>query len=199
MPAPTGEPTFTSYREKLRAGGRGALQRAIDCGLMPKNMKQDWTLQGAVTHMNGIMQQPDGQHCSGVSSPVAYTPSAGSAPAWNMEGTVQQGEFWPEQQHQQMTTQLPNPQMQMPFAPCLPQYTQQVQQHTLQMPQVGLAQMHVQPMQMAQTQLTPVGDSTPTEFDRCMAIVMPDMSQLPCDKDVMAAQLRAAADCRYED
>merc|ERR1719162_2176832 len=42
MPAPAyQEQGFPSYRERLRAGGRGAFQRAFDIGLMPKNMKQE--------------------------------------------------------------------------------------------------------------------------------------------------------------
>jgi len=65
---------------------------------------------------------------------------------------------------------------------------QQFLQQTQQMPQ------------MPTSMLATGSDGMPAEFDRCMAIVMPGTAQFQGDKDLMAAQLRAAADCQcYED
>lgn len=65
-----------------------------------------------------------------------------------------------------------------------------------------MPQMHVQQMQMPQMQMSVVanGDESPTDWDRCMAIVMNQNAQSQSDKDMLAAQLKATADCqRYED
>lgn len=53
---PLTEPSFSSYRERLRAGGRGALQRAFDAGLVPKSMKHDPRTRPQ-THAHTIFQQ----------------------------------------------------------------------------------------------------------------------------------------------
>jgi hypothetical protein len=88
-------------------------------------------------------------------------------------------------QQNQVMHQMNLQQQMMPMNPaeqCLPQ---------MQMPQMEVAQ-------------TPIcitsADSTPSEIDRCMSIVMPQANQFPCDNDMMAAQLRAVADNQcYED
>jgi hypothetical protein len=65
-------------------------------------------------------------------------------------------------------------------------------------------QMQVQPQQTSLPHmpfaLSPSGEVTPTDFDRCMAMFMSDVSRSACDRNMMAAQLQAAADCQcYED
>merc|ERR1740138_1549547 len=64
-----------------------------------------------------------------------------------------------------------------------------------QLPSLPMPQMQVPQMHMQQLQGMPVLDSSPTELNRCMAIIMPQQQQFPCDKNMMAAQLQAAADC----
>jgi hypothetical protein len=74
------------------------------------------------------------------------------------------------------------------------------------MPQVGmdLPQMQMPQMPIVHSQMPPLvanGDGSPTEIDRCMAIVMPGTTEQSCDKDLVALQLRAAAELQqcYED
>lgn len=101
----------------------------------------------------------------------------------------------------QMSMQVPYIQdgslmQQPPPAPMLPEQCLQMPQ--MQMPQV-VQELAPSPMAM---QLPSVmsGESTPTDFNRCMSIVMPQSTQEPCDKDILAAQLAAlAADQCYED
>lgn len=207
--APMCAAPFASYREKLRAGGRGALQRAIGAGLMPKNMKQEWSLQQDTTmHVNDVsQQQPHGQNSTYESSPMSYVMPANSNPGWNAVASAQGDPCWHMQIEQnQMPAPYPNSNMQAMYQPadagrmpCNPQYPQQMMPaQPPQQPQMGVPQMQVQQVQLPQAQMpvTHGGDATPTELQRCMAIVMPDT----CDKDMMVAQLRAAADCqRYED
>jgi len=77
--------------------------------------------------------------------------------------------------------------------PMLPEQCLQVSQ--MQMPQMELTQSP-----MAQMQMPVSGDSTPTDINRCMSIVMPQSAQYPCYNDLVAAQLKAAAaDQCYED
>lgn len=75
--------------------------------------------------------------------------------------------------------------------------------HMLNMPSPhGQMQLsHLLQMDLPQTPMSQISsESTPSEIDRCMAIVMPQASQFACDRDLMAAQLKAAADCQcYED
>lgn len=66
------------------------------------------------------------------------------------------------------------------------------QQPMLTMPPQAMLQQPMMPT-------TPMNDEA-TDFQRCLAIIMPDAAQVPCDKDLLAAQLRAVADCQcYED
>merc|ERR1719491_744974 len=68
------EQGFTSYREKLRAGGRGAFQRAFDVGLMPKSMKQEWHMTAAPsTPTHAFMPQQQ----AGVADPMQCGQSMG--------------------------------------------------------------------------------------------------------------------------
>lgn len=182
---------------------------------MPKNMKQEWSTQQD-THMQvnaAIQQQTNGQPSTPMSWSMSQTSATGGQPQWNMGAPTQGDEFWAAQQQQQqqqmLTTPYPTSHMQM-MSPdigqsgvlaCQPPYPQQMNQQAPQQPQMGMPQMQVQQMQVSQAQMqfTQSGDTTPTELDRCMAIVMPDTAQHR-DRDMMVAQLRAAADCQcYED
>jgi len=75
---------------------------------------------------------------------------------------------------------------------------------TLQVQQVQmLTPMHAQHLQMAPspTSVMSSGSGSPTDIERCMAIVLPGAGQFPCDKDSVAAQLQAMAEAQgiYED
>lgn len=83
-------------------------------------------------------------------------------------------------------------QQQMPLAQLQAPMTPQMTAQPLQLPQMQTAHM--------QMPIAAGGEATPTELDRCMAILMPQNAQFPYDKDVMAAQLKATADNQcYED
>lgn len=211
MPAPIAAPQFQeagfgSYRERLRAGGRGAFQRAFDVGLVPKNMKQDWNgVQMPSTPAQGmLLQSAEGHNCSQMS----YDGSHGQM--WNGTGQMQQSNDYcgyamqaPQMQMQmlpQMAVQQPMQMMPMQQGEASPVTPQ------MAMPQPQM-QMQLPPMAMSQPQ-TPSssGYNTPTSSDsvraECMAILMPQASQFfPCDQDLLAAQLRASAESqqRYED
>jgi hypothetical protein len=221
---PLVEPAFASYRERLRAGGRGAFQRALDAGLMPKSMKQDASARPEAMPMapSAFQGQQDALYSTHMSqsSPMAYTSAVDGQPLWNTAGPMQGNDYWPAQvghpqpqaqyscvQHMQnlsnqfpqmgsmhqmagqqsLAMQIPTQQHQLP-----PQMPSQMQQPQMQFPQMQVPEVRVHN--------GAPGDSTPTEWDKCMAIVMPQTAQFPCDKDLLVAQLRAAADCHcYED
>jgi len=93
-----------------------------------------------------------------------------------------------------MAMQQPGMQHQQPIP--------QQQQLATEAASMQMQQMHmqVQPMQLQQMEALHVVESSPTELHRCMAIIMPETAQFPCDKNIVAAQLQAAADCQcYED
>lgn len=199
------------YRERLRAGGREAFQRAFNVGLVPKSMKQEV--------YNNDMQGLRQQHSASVSSPMAYSSVPESHAMW--DAPMQSNDYWHTQmEHPPM---LEQPQMMSPHftgsqdvQQMMPQFQQAwnpvpMQQPDMQpqplphgqlpaMPNMQVPQMH---MQQQQLEGMPVVDSSPTELHRCMAIIMPEagqFGQFPCDKNMMAAQLQAAADCQcYED
>jgi hypothetical protein len=214
------EPALGNYRERLRAGGRGAFQRAIDAGFVPKNMKQDW---GAV--------QPHGMHAADVHSGGNMLYGCGdSQQMWGGAGHMgadycgvhmqqqycqdycgmQMQAPTPDLQHMtSMGNQQGAPQMPMQTPLMLPQMAvQQPMQH--QMPllpmqgdqspmQMGQMSMPITPMSVPQTPTTASGDITPIQRD-CMAILMPQTSQVSPDLAILAAQLKASAECqRYED
>lgn len=188
--------TGPSYREKLRAGGRGAFQRAFDIGLMPKTMKQPMTQEWGTAQaqpsldLQGMLSQQDVQ--SGMMMPCMTGGDAQQM--WTGTTQMQGNEYWyvpVEQPHMQ--------------APCA--YTQQVPMmqppqplELLQMSQQPVLPMPAQGMMQPQDMMQATPDSTPTEFQRCMAIVMPQSADLARDNALMAAQLQAVADCQcYED
>lgn len=230
MSPPLSEPTFTSYRERLRASGRCAFQRAYDIGLLPKAMKQDAALAARAESQF----QTDVRSCTPMSTPMSYVSSAGNTPmsmhssdCWSMhmDPSSMQPNCPSQQIHmmaqQSDTRQMSQMQYQMsqmlPYS-AMPQHPQQHQlaleassPHSSQV-QVGMqmSQMQPQHMQMSQMHISQVqppqthlqvaanGDTTPTEIDRCMRIVMNGAPQY--DKNMMAAQLQATADCQcYED
>lgn len=221
------EQPFISYRERLRAGGRGAFQRAYDAGIVPKSMKQDWS--STQTAHGVLAQQPEMQN--------GYGTGGDSQQMWSGNGQMQQQDYYGApmqsqypcmqqvQQPQQTMTMLPQmavqqPQM-MPLAQCNSgeqspmsmqlqqmQVAQMNQQLQLQLPQMAMSQGHTPSASGASTPMS--GYSTPTDFENvrreCMAIVMPQTSQSfgqfqaapSCDE--LLAQLQAASSCeRYED
>lgn len=161
------ESSATSYRERLRAGGRGAFQRAMDAGFVPKNMKQDWSgLQASPAPAQGFL--PKTQAEGNQAGMMQYSTLGDSQQMWNGAG---QCSSMAQQQMQ------PQAQAMMQMMPPMPP------QMMMQAPEVS----------------TPTA-SAQTDLDRCMAIVMPQVGQFPCDREFMAAHLKAAADCQcYQD
>lgn len=193
------EPTCGSYIERLRAGGRGALQRGARGGMMPKNRNQEW-IAGMVPSAPAtgfLSQQPWAQQGPALSNGAQRD----GQQSWGGTGHMQSNECWHFNVNQ---AQVPQ-QQQQPYMQHAPQLQQQGVYNPMQMMQMG--QMQAQPLQLPQMavsqaqDLTPTasGASTPVDFDRCVAMFMPQAGQ-SCDKDMMAAQLQAAADCQcYED
>lgn len=223
------EQSFPSYRERLRAGGRGAFQRAYDAGFMPKNMKQEWS--SSQTAQGMLPQQQDMQNSEA-------TPYGNAQQAWSAMGQMQsddycgvpmQSQYPCIQQAQQPQMQMMLPPMAMQHQPMLPMAQSDISPMTqMQMPQMQSAHMPTQPLQlphMAMSQphtpsasgaSTPTsgwptsGENTPTEMARreCMALLsachlMPQtQGQFFHDEASLAAQLQASilADCQpYED
>jgi len=253
------EQGFSSYRERLRAGGRGAFQRAIGAGLMPKNMKQEW---------NGMQMQSPPAQC-GLSqqtkewaSTGMTMPYGGVDQMWSGAGQMQSNDYCgvpmptqypcvqqvPMQMLPQMAMQQPtmqmvpmaqgeqSPQMHMPQMQMSQMQMPQMPMQQMQMPQMGMSpvqtptasgqstptgmqtpveqQIQMQMQMQMQTQMqmqmptptasgesTPTGMQTPAESVRseCMAMLMPQGSQVTCD--MLAAQLQASAESQncYED
>jgi len=101
----------------------------------------------------------------------------------------------------QMAVQQPMQQMQMMQ---MPQGEQSpVQMGQMSVPQMSIQQLQLSQMPMAQVQTpTASGESTPAEIENvqreCLAMIMPHA--IGCDKDLLTAQLQAAAECQsYED
>jgi len=210
------EPGFTSYREKLRAGGRGAFQRNIDAGLIPKAMKQE-AVAGQMQQAPAQGYLPQQAHVQNGTG-MQYVSSGDGQHMW---GSTEYGNLWsmPVDQSHNMSSQCqyveqmshleqqmipqsleqmlaPQPQMsQQMTVPMMPQMTahQPNMQDCMQM--MPMAQ-DVQSLQMSQCSpvgLPQIGECTPTDINRCLAIVMPQAAQFPCDRDSMVAQLKAAA------
>lgn len=200
-----------SYRERLRAGGQGAFQRAFDIGLMPKQMKNDWNGARPSEIQGMLPQQTDMQ--SNMMMPCMA--GGDTQQAWHGTGQMQNHDYWyvPVDQPQ-MSTHCPYTEQvsmaQMPQTQDMYQMTMPDHQSMMAMPdqQPVLAMPDQQPMltmppqamlQQPMMPTTPMNDEA-TDFQRCLAIIMPDAAQVPCDKDLLAAQLRAVADCQcYED
>jgi len=206
------EQGFGSYREMLRAGGRGALQRGIDAGLMPKSMKQDWSAmpKSSAPAQGFLCQQPQVQP----ETMMPYAMGDDSQQMWNAMGQMQGTDCWDTsynlsqmpmesmyaqqfQQHDPTVMQQPHMQYQM-----MPQMAMQDPSQMLQMPQCDQsAQMCNMPLElpqmaMAQVQMSPTASGESTPAFSCMS-----EPQEPCDADLMALQLRAAAELNqcYED
>lgn len=206
-----------SYRDRLRAGGQGAFQRAFDRGLVPRSMKNEWSMAQPTDMQNVYSQQPDGQsgnymqcmagsdsqqNWSGSGHNYWYVPmeqSQMSAPcSFTQQAPIEQHHMstpcsyapqMPLEQQHMYNQQAPLEQAQM-SAQCT--YPQQ-QQTLVQLPPAAMAQ----PPQIPQMPTPTMSDATPTDL---MSIIMPQSAQFPCDRDLMAAQLKAAASCQcYED
>jgi len=187
-PPPTAMPahmcqTFASgtshslYRERLRAGGRGAFQRAFNAGFVPKNMSQEW---------------------------ISDMQNTTAMPAWSAQGHMQGAGYcgMPMPGAYQCMSQVPQQPMSVQMMP--PQSP--IQQPPLQLSQEAMQQMQMQLPAMAFSQVhgsspSASGYSTPTsEVDSVRSECMAILGQMPCDAEALAAQLRASADCqRYED
>lgn len=184
-------------------------------------MKQEWNAaQTPSAHNQGFLPQPqmqngqqtwngdDGQqmwngagqmHSNGGWGVPVSQPQMSMQCMYTQQVSPLEQQGMQSQQHEQMvmyqmpeqvqTAQMPMPQMQMP----------QMEMPQLQTPQMPMTQMQMPQMEM--TTPTASGDSTPADFDRCMAIINPQAGQFPYDKDLVALQLRAAAECQqcYED
>jgi len=188
-------PACGSYIERLRAGGRATLQRGARAGMMPKNMNQEW-IAGVMPGAPAKGFMPGMQHGPVMSNGAQRD----GQQAWSGTGQMQSNESWNFQVNQ---SQVPQ---QQPYMQQAPQLQQQGAYNPMQMMQ--MAQMQAQQLQLPQMAMsqgqdptpTASGASTPVDFDRCVAMFMPQAGQFGCDKDMMAAQLQAAADCQcYED
>lgn len=173
------EPMGASYRERLRAGGRGAFQRALDAGLMPKNMKQEWNGQhSSSAAAQGFLpkQQPEGQS-GGV---MQYSALGDSQQMWNGSND---GWCSPMGQAQMQPQQAYAPQQMM--------QQQMAQQMLIQVPQ----QQAQQPAQMM------LQMPTPQEQVQQPVQMMPQAAQFQGDTELMALQLKAAAEMNqcYQD
>lgn len=192
------EPACGSYIERLRAGGRGALQRGVRAGMMPKNMNQEWIagLLPSAPAKGFLSQLPGVQHGPAMSNGAQRD----GQQTWGGTGHMQSNECWHFHANQ---SQVPQQQQYMQHAPQLQQQGVFNPMQMMQMAQMQAQQLQLPQMAMSQGQdptPTASGASTPVDFDRCMAIIMPQSGQFGCDKDMMAAQLQAAADCQcYED
>merc|ERR1719502_1738160 len=171
------EQAFPSYRERLRAGGRGAFQRAFNAGFVPKNMSQEW---------------------------ISDMQNTAAMPAWSAQGHMQGASYcgMPMPGAYQCMPQVP----QQPLSVQMMPPPSPIQQPPLQLSQEAMQQMQMQLPAMAFSQVngsTPSasGYSTPTsEVDSVRSECMAILGQMPCDAEALAAQLRASADCqRYED
>jgi len=172
----------------LRAGGRGALQRAFDAGLMPKAMKQEW---GAADVQGNLHPQADVQN--GMLTPCAT--GNDTQQMWDGAMHMQSDDPWSSMEGFAPQTAWNGVNYDVhAMAPC--PYLEQGPLTSGQQPMSAM----MQPVQMPQVSTPPAWEAVPTDIERCMAIVMPQSAQFPCDKDLMAAQLKAAADCQcYED
>lgn len=197
----------TSYRDRLRAGGQGAFQRAFNVGLMPKSMKNEWNAPRPAADVQCVLsQQSDMQHG------MFTTGMEGADAQQNWNGAGHNYWYVPMEQPQmlpmeQASMEQPNVfamEQPMMFGMEQPQMSPQcpyMQQPVVQLPPQALSQAPLLQQCQAQTPTSTVStEATPTEIERCMAIIMPQSAQFPCDKELMAAQLKAAADCQcYED
>jgi len=218
------EPAGSSYRERLRAGGREAFQRAFGIGLMPKSMKQEvmYNSDMRFARQDGAMNgHPMSQNTTPMSSPMSYSSVTDSHAVWDATAQMQSTDYWPSQMEHPLMLEQPHimahlagsqpqfhqDQFQQAWSPAAmqqPELQAQPMAHpmagAMQMPhmQLQVPQMHMQRMEPIPDAYA--ADSSPMELHRCMAIIMPETAQFPCDKNLVAAQLQAAADCQcYED
>lgn len=188
---PTAEPALGSYRDRLRAGGMGAFQRAMNAGLMPKAMKNEWN-PAQMNAQGYLPQQPEG-----FGMPAECQQAwcgAGQMPSPDCLGILMNQPQMPMQQQQQMVPSMPSQPMQyfqVPQAQATPAEQTQMMNH-MQAPQMQMPNMQLPPMQMCDVQ-EPValmsGESTPVT------------AKEPQSPDDLVAQLKAMAESQgiYED
>jgi len=151
--APGPEPPCSNYRERLRAGGRGAFQRAFDMGLVPKNMRHDqWnSMSTPTTTPTSMMGQ---QMDSNIGASEGYGMCGDAHQMWG--GGVQSmqsgaSDFWmmptdgraATHMNSQQVTYMQQMSQMMPQAAMQPQPPQQT-------PQMYSSSMPFQPQQQQQ-------------------------------------------------
>jgi hypothetical protein len=165
-------------------------------------MKQEWAVRQEVA----MKAQPMSQNSpTTASSPMSYSSVTDGHNVWNTTA-------WPSQM--ELPQMMEQTQMMPPFQQDMQQFQQdQFQQAwnnlAMQQPELQSQSMsqpidgaHIQmPQPQMQVQVPQIiVDSSSTELHRCMAVIMPETAQFPWDKNMVAAQLQAAADCQcYED
>lgn len=182
------DPSATSYRERLRAGGRGAFQRALDAGLAPKAMKQEWNgLTAPSAPAQGFL--PKQLDCQSASI-MQYPGTGEGQQIWNGTGQMQSNDGWCSPVNQpQMQLQQPYMPQQMMSQPMPQQLPPQVFQDQVQLMHGGESP-HAAQMAAPQMQ---------ADASSCPANTMPPAEQQ--DLEFMALQLKAAAELQqcYQD
>jgi len=218
------QPQLGSYRDRLRAGGAGAFQRAFQSGLVPKAMKQDWNtglgytaqMQGQGYNMPQEAQIQNGagmQYSMGGDSQQWY--GAGQAQGPDCLGILMNQSQMPAPQQQQLQQnaqmvqqmpaqapmqylQVPQPQLSMQMASFIDGEQGQMQMASMQMPSMQLPQMPIMAeMHTGESTPTMSGYSTPSE---CMSTAMPQVTEHGVPEDLDAyLKAAAAANDGYED
>jgi len=214
------QPQLGSYRDRLRAGGAGAFQRAFQSGLVPKAMKQDWnTGYNAQMQGQGYNMPQEAQIQNGAG--MQYSMVGDSQQAWYGAGQaagpdclgilMNQSQMPPPQQQQlqqnsQMVQQMPAQAPMQYFQVPQPQPSMQMASFTDgEQGQMQMASMQMASMQLPQMPVAEMGESTPTMSgystpSECMSIVMPHVTEHGVPEDLDAyLKAAAAANDGYED
>lgn len=151
MPAAAPEQAFGSYRDRLRAGGQGAFQRAFDAGFVPRSMKQEWGgmhMPPAASHGELLQQEMQ----SGAA--MSYTGAGDCNQMWSGAGHMQSDSWGGPMQTQYQCVQQA-PQFETQGLQMVPPVSMQSQQMPMQMlPQMAV-QQPMQMMPMAQGEQSP--------------------------------------------
>jgi len=178
-----------NYRERLRAGGRGALQRGFDAGFVPKPMHQQQAEWDAAQAYGQGYADYYAQYMWNGQDQMASDDWWGAS--MNSQQYMQQGHMqeMPEYYQQQMAPQpqellLPAMSPHQHETPTMMQMSPMTPQMGAMTPQGECQQGPPMQMQAPQTEL-----------------VIPGAAQLSGDADLMALQLKAAAELQecYED
>jgi len=209
------QPQLGSYRDRLRAGGAGAFQRAFQSGLVPKAMKQDWSTNvGYTAQMQGqgynMPQEAQIQNGTGMQYSMVGDSSqqawygAGQAPGPDCLGLLMnQSQMPPQQQQLQqnspMAQQMPAQASMQYFQVPQPQPLMQMgsfaegEQGQMQIASMQMPSMHLPQMPMAEMQ-----DSTPTMSGASTPSMSITEQGVPEDLDAYL-KAAAAANDGYED